>query len=565
MVFGQNKIQNSIVSEFNKWKVANNYSDLQSNSYYSGADKFTWNYSSVAPNIGGWRGIYHYYFNTDRPHTHPWEILGQNTKPTWWDANYSWTDVTKRSALIDALTYGHYKNPAETYKKYNKNLAIPRAVYDLTANTLVTNAGVLNDPVTANVVSSPNIADASQNFVYGDWGPVEDDWRRSSQYKIQLFLGLIRLRPLWVTNMFFMPTQKLLLDTATIDNPHWIDNLELQLSNYSNEPKLSSTIYEDSIIESVRVLNGGSYTTAPQLTIFSNFGTDAKVTAYLTAGVVTDVSVDNPGKAYYNKPRINPTTGSAKFEATLAKNAKKYYIGLNNAIVEFANYNGVKSSTIVERFKFNEYNPILKAGGFLNPNNQKFILQSSQDKGATRIPEENYTSLLYTSKPTKEVFFGGIKISIDTNGYKIQGYDNSNQYFTYNPPILSSKKVLVLPPDTPEPLSSEEMIRYEKYESNTQQLSYNTVLATKQDVYNFIHGYEAYLKQQGWDASWRGVATDFINWANGNNTSTPITIIPDTKTIKISDGDRGFYDTLNKRYDGVYNILDQNGKQLTTN
>ena len=136
------------------------------------------------------------------------------------------------------------------------------------------------------------------NFVYGDWGPVEDDWRNSSQYKIQLFLGLMRLRPLWVTNIFFMPTQKLLLDTATIDNPHWIDNSELQLINYSNEPKISSTIYEDSIIESVRVLNGGSYTTTPQLNIFSNFGTDAKVTAYLTAGVITDVSVDNPGKAY---------------------------------------------------------------------------------------------------------------------------------------------------------------------------------------------------------------------------------------------------------------------------
>ena len=59
--------------------------------------------------------------------------------------------------------------------------------------------------------------------------------------------------------------------------------------------------------------------------------------------------------------------------------------------------------------------------------------------------------------------------------------------------------------------------------------------------------------------------SDFITWAAGDTTSIPLKIIPTPKSIQISDGDIGYYDTLNKTYDGVYNILDENGKQLVMN
>ena len=92
-------------SEYNKWKTRNNVTTFNSSTYYSGTDKFTWNYNSVTPNIGGWRGLYRYFFNTDRPHTDPWEMMGYGTKPTWWDTYYSWTDATKRTALILSLIH----------------------------------------------------------------------------------------------------------------------------------------------------------------------------------------------------------------------------------------------------------------------------------------------------------------------------------------------------------------------------------------------------------------------------------------------------------------------------
>ena len=44
-------------SESNKYKAKNNLTELNSDTYYDGSDKFTWNYSSVGPGIGGWRGL----------------------------------------------------------------------------------------------------------------------------------------------------------------------------------------------------------------------------------------------------------------------------------------------------------------------------------------------------------------------------------------------------------------------------------------------------------------------------------------------------------------------------
>ena len=48
------------------------------------------------------------------------------------------------------------------------------------------------------------------------------------------------------------------------------------------------------------------------------------------------------------------------------------------------------------------YQAVVKAGGFVNRNN-KFILESIQDKGRVFVPEENITTVLYTSKPRHRI------------------------------------------------------------------------------------------------------------------------------------------------------------------
>ncbi len=543
------QIQNSVVSEFNKWKVEKNYTDLQSSTYYDGSDKFTWNYSSVGPGIGGWRGLYIYHFNTDRPHTHPWEMLGHNKKPTWWDTNYSWTNATKRTALITALRFGKVNDPSVDN---NFDINYNYDNYDWANNTLVTNAGVLNDPDTANVVATPSAANRQKDFVYGDWGPVEAEWRRSPEYKIAEFLSLAKTRPLIAVNNYFKVNERSTRDFSSSDKPQIYSTNSNKLDNFKNTG-VSGVLQTGKIIESVIVKDGGTgYTSAPTIVINDNFGSGAILTAFVQGGSVVSVSVANAGKDYYNNPKLTLSTGSAVLETVLAESPKRYFAGLQNAVVEYAKSLSTSSKTIQTRMKSMDYNPIVKAGGFVN-NNQKFMLESSQDKGRVFVPEENFTTILFNSKPTAEYFISGIKIDKVESGYKINGYDNDKMYFEYFEPNTASSSI--------KQTFSVDIFRYSEYNTTKSILNYNTIFTTIQEVYSFILGYGECLAQQGFTQNWRGSATNFVNYALASATDT-LYLIPDNSKIIVSDGADGYFDNLESKYDGIFNINNKLGQRI---
>ena len=87
---------------FSAWSIRNNL-DSVTNEYYDREDNWTWNYGD-ASNPGYWRGWYEYYYDTVRPNTHPWEMLGFTEEPTWWKAQYPMyaeTDEEKLFPLVD--------------------------------------------------------------------------------------------------------------------------------------------------------------------------------------------------------------------------------------------------------------------------------------------------------------------------------------------------------------------------------------------------------------------------------------------------------------------------------
>ena len=55
--------------------------------------------SSGTVKPGYWRGIYESCYDTERPHTHPWEMLGFIKKPTWWETQYG-TDYTSNNKKL---------------------------------------------------------------------------------------------------------------------------------------------------------------------------------------------------------------------------------------------------------------------------------------------------------------------------------------------------------------------------------------------------------------------------------------------------------------------------------
>ncbi len=549
--------QDTIRSEYNKWKTENNVTNFNSSTYYSGSDKFTWNYSSVTPNIGGWRGLYRYFFNTDKPHTDPWEMMGYNEKPTWWDANYSWTDASKRTALITALKYGNISDPglASNLQVYDLDYSYPS--YDWSTNTLVTLLGVLNDPVTAGVVTTPVLADRQKDFVYGDWGPVEEQWRRSSEFKFASALALLRTRPLIGTNLYFKTDKRTIISTLGYNNPQVRDSDQRKLTSWSNID-LSDAKIIGAIIESVRIKDAGSgYTSAPTVTVYDNFGSGAEISISIKGGKLVAARITKQGQEYFNTPRLVLSGGNGVLEAVIEKDTRRYFSGFSNSITSYALLSGTTSDVILQRFKNMTFNPIIKAGGFVN-NNQNFILESSQDKGRVFVPEENFSTHLYVNKPDIEYFFGGIIVTKTANGYTVNGYDNSLGYFNYNAPATNSSSAKVTFSGT----LQVDVRRYTNFETAISQLDYNTELKTIQEVYDFIQGYGHYLTSLGFTQSWKNAGSNFGNWATGNSTEI-LYLIPDPNKVTVQDDRLGYFDNLNTRYDGVYNIVSNLGKQIS--
>ena len=80
-------------TNFENWVVENKV-DPVVNEFYDNNNKWTWNYRGTTDEPGHWRGWYEYHYDTVRPHTHPWEMLGFTEKPTWWDTQYITTEYS---------------------------------------------------------------------------------------------------------------------------------------------------------------------------------------------------------------------------------------------------------------------------------------------------------------------------------------------------------------------------------------------------------------------------------------------------------------------------------------
>ena len=153
---------------------------------YSATNEFTWNYTTAGSILDGsalkghWRGVYKDYYDTDTPHTTPWEMLGLSKKPSWWEDEYGPAPYTRGNLVLwDDLEAGTIKDPINT--RTDTRYARP----GLTNVIPVDTAGNLLSPFEA-IVNNYNSVDFKKSWVFGDQGPTETAWRRSSSYRFAL-------------------------------------------------------------------------------------------------------------------------------------------------------------------------------------------------------------------------------------------------------------------------------------------------------------------------------------------------------------------------------------------
>ena len=184
------EINNILNVSFLAWVGANRvpYKDQT----YDADNQFTWNYSNSEnrldddPLLGFWRGIYFDLYDTDSPHTRPWEMVGLSVKPAWWNTKYGPAPYTSGNLVLwNDMANGIIAYPTgdvvvEQYKR-------PQLLDCLPTDS----QGNLVSPMQS-IVGSYDSNSFVKSWVAGDYAPTQTAWRRSSYYPfaIQRLLAL---------------------------------------------------------------------------------------------------------------------------------------------------------------------------------------------------------------------------------------------------------------------------------------------------------------------------------------------------------------------------------------
>lgn len=149
---------------------------------YLKENEWTWNYNTASnklndePLNGNWRGVYKHVYDTDRPHTHPWEMLGLSEAPEWWETRYGPAPYTSGNLVLwKDLEQGLVSHPIYPYTK--EQFKRPGLLDIIPVDT----SGALRTPFDV-LVKNYVATDLERSWRVGDIGPVESAWRRSSAW-----------------------------------------------------------------------------------------------------------------------------------------------------------------------------------------------------------------------------------------------------------------------------------------------------------------------------------------------------------------------------------------------
>ena len=191
--YNNSEIDNILSLDFYAWAGQNGI-EYQNNLNYDENDYFTFNYSKNKNIINGeklpgyWRGIYKYFYDTDRPHTHPWEMLGYSELPSWWVDTYGPAPYTSGNELLwNDLAAGYDTGLKKTVNKYKRP--------GLSDYIPVDEGGNLQSPIVIGLIDQYQNLGVNERWKFGDQGPSETAWRRSSQYPFSVMKLLALTKP----------------------------------------------------------------------------------------------------------------------------------------------------------------------------------------------------------------------------------------------------------------------------------------------------------------------------------------------------------------------------------
>lgn len=519
---------------FEKWAVSFGI-DYRVNDTFDAKDPFTWNWRSCVDSDnrflpGHWRGIYQFYYGTDRPHTHPWEMLGFEYKPSWWEANYGtapygsgnilmWRDI-EAGRIVDGPTKG-----------INPRYAKPH----LTNWLPVDDQGNLLDPLAAKITNSPpRSTKSADEWVWGDGAPAESAWKQSFWFPFALAQACYLMKP-----PSFLET------TWDIER-----NLEINTNLGYGFPYDSEYVHSELLFDGTIAYRHGSqqwvvdYLKSKNKDVTENLGSlirglDAQL-AYKVGGFTES---DSLFVVSDNIDRLPPEDVSV--ELYKSPSIREEFLG--GVLVR-------KVGSYWKIFGYDILDPVFK---IIPSDPNSTSVNVSAGKG-TRPSIPNWKQNTYYPQNTTvrylDKFYRCIKTHTSTRAFEVDFW------------------LEVARPSFADAAAVEYYLNPKA--DTVERIPYGSLIKTPQEMATFLSGYERYLNSRGWkfesvatdDSSiydWKLSLKDFLAWAQDDTVldDTMLALIPNSSELTFVT-DHGNVEPIEQIVNGVYSILDKVGNPI---
>ena len=541
--FSAESINKSMLPDFVQWLqlIDDDYTD---NNFFDRTNGFTFNYGScTSPSgvalPGFWREVYKFAFDTDRPHTHPWEMLGFTIQPNWWEEQYGPAPYTRDNLVMwEDLEKGMIREPGKKFiviQKYKRP--------GLTGFIPVDSEGNLLDPNSCGYARNFNSGTIKDLFVYGDGSPVESAWRTSSEYPFALLTSWLLNQPSYVFAVAF-------------DRSRQKRNIANQIiySETNNHITLDSIVFPNTSADVKQVYTSGlvnyvaGYMAADVTKPYGNYKENL-------GAVKTQIGFKVGGFTDKEKFRLILDSRTPLNQGNVFVPDENYKIFLNTSSpILTISYSGVIIERRATGFKISGYDNTSPSFKYFTP----IPLENDPSINVGGI-SENYIEWASNQTYTQgtNVEFNGVYYRVTKNFQSGSSFEADNLAKLPRLPLIGGRDAV---------------LRRTFFERSVAELPYGTVLKTSQEVVDFLLGYQRYLENLGFVfdyyepenevvSDWRTSAKEFLfwttqNWAEG----TVITLSPAAFQLKL----KSEYSIVDNIFDTFYGytLLKADGKKL---
>ena len=539
--FNRNEITGVLQDDFNYW--ANLYGiDYLNNTTSVEGDIFSYNLASATDTINGeklpgyWRAIYKHFYDTDRPHTAPWEMLGYSEQPTWWEDRYGPAPYTRGNKILwedleKGFDYGSSKtNPL--YSRPGLEKIIP-----------VNDYGDLLSPIEANLVNGFITTNLNNDWVFGDIGPAEYAWRSSSWYPFIEQIKLALMKPANYLTMQFDTSQNLRTVSNTVvykDTGKIVDFSDIKIHNLLyNNVKYFGSGYHVFVVD------------------YLKFKDQDILTAYSDRMRKISMNLTYKTGAFVNKERLRVLLGSSNpnspdksiflpnenYEITFRKSNPVYTANISGIIIE-------KVDTGYKIKGYDRYSPSFKI--------YKPIL--SQNDQAVNVGGVTANFIVWQARK----FYGvGQIVQYEERYYRVKEDHTTNDDFDFTLYTRLNELPLTGGASVQKPTRFEETIT---------EIPYQTVIPNAQEVYNLLLGYQQYLTSIGFVfdtiinelgeiSNWEFSGKEFLYWTTqGFAKGSIISLSPFSRNITFKFANGQVDNVLDSFYE--YSIYNAGGNPI---